>query len=515
MSENQGIRPEDNTAPERDEQVVPERPAAPSQPAAAAASQPAASTPPYPAQPPHPGAPQHPGAQAPYGQAPGRPYGAPPQGYAAPRYPYAAQGPQAPSATQPTQPTQPLGGEQSSSAGKPGIGAGKVAALMVAAALVGGAAGVGGAYAGVSIWGDSQTVASSGPVSVTVNDTENVNQITGIAAKVVPSTVTISASAGDSAGGTGSGVILSEDGYVVTNTHVVTLDGATSDPALSVTTADGRVYDAEIVGLDPLYDLAVIKLVDAEGLTPIEFADSADLNVGDAAIAVGAPLGLSNTVTNGIVSALNRSIQIASSAAPETPEDGSQQAPEEGQEGPFYFDFGQGEPQQPTSTISISVLQTDAAINPGNSGGALVDSEGKLIGINVAIATAGSSSESGSIGVGFSIPSDIVKRVTDELIETGEASHGLLGAMVAPAASIEGATTTGAYIDEVTEGGPAAEAGLRPGDIVTGFDGLPITNATDLTAQVRAVGGGSEATLTVVRDGEARTVEVTLGELTD
>ncbi|MBD7956736.1 trypsin-like peptidase domain-containing protein [Microbacterium sp. Sa4CUA7] len=514
MSENQGTRPEDHTEPERAEQAVPERPAAPSQPAPSSAAQPAAATPSYAGQPPHPGAPQRPGAQPPYGQAPSRPYGAPPQGYGAPQYPYAAPGAHAASATQPT---QPLGGEQASSAasGKSGIGAGKVAALMVAAALVGGAAGVGGAYAGVSIWGNSQTVAASGPVSVTVNDSEDVNQITGIAAKVVPSTVTISASAGDSAGGTGSGVILSEDGYVVTNTHVVTLDGATSDPTLSVTTADGRVYDAEIVGLDPLYDLAVIKLVDAEGLTPIEFADSADLNVGDAAIAVGAPLGLSNTVTNGIVSALNRSIQIASSAAPETPEDGSPQAPDNGQDGPFYFDFGQGEPQQATSTISISVLQTDAAINPGNSGGALVDSEGKLIGINVAIATAGSSSESGSIGVGFSIPSDIVKRVTDELIETGEASHGLLGAMVAPAASIEGATTTGAYISEVTEGGAAAEAGLQPGDIVTGFDGLPITDATDLTAQVRAVAGGSDATLTVVRDGETRTVEVTLGELTD
>ena len=168
-----------------------------------------------------------------------------------------------------------------------------------------------------------------------------------------------------------------------------------------------------------------------------------------------------------------------------------------------------------TSTISISVLQTDAAINPGNSGGALVDSEGKLIGINVAIATAGSSSESGSIGVGFAIPSDIVERITDEIIEDGAATHGLLGAMVAPAASIEGATTTGAYIDEVTPGGAAAEAGLRQGDIVTGFDGLPITSATDLTAQVRAVAGGSTVSLTYLRDGETRTTDVTLGELVD
>ncbi|MCR2784495.1 MULTISPECIES: trypsin-like peptidase domain-containing protein [unclassified Microbacterium] len=510
MNENEGIRPEDIPAsgsPEQPAPVAPERPPLPTQPAAQSASQPG----PYAGQP-YPGAPQRPGVQPPYGsgQPAGRPYGAPAPGYGAPQQSYAGN-------ASATQPTAPLSGTESGGtrSEKSTVGAGKVAALMVAAALVGGTAGLGGAYAGVNIWSASQPVTASGPASVTINEPDEVNQTTGVAAKVVPSSVTIAASSGD-AGGTGSGVILTEDGYVVTNTHVVTLDGATSDAALSVTTADGRVYDAEIVGLDPLYDLAVIKLVDAEGLTPIEFAESGDLNVGDVAIAVGAPLGLSNTVTNGIVSALNRSIQIASSAAPETPEDGTEQTPPgEGEEGPYYFDFGQGEPQQATSTISISVLQTDAAINPGNSGGALVDDEGKLIGINVAIATAGSSGESGSIGVGFSIPSDIVKRITDELIETGEASHGLLGAMVAPAASVEGATTTGAYIDEVTEGGAAAEAGLRAGDIVTGFDGLPITDATDLTAQVRAVAGGSEVSLTVIRDGETRTVDVTLGDLTD
>ena len=148
-----------------------------------------------------------------------------------------------------------------------------------------------------------------------------------------------------------------------------------------MTTSDGRVYDAEVVGTDPTYDLAVIKLVDAEGLTPVEFADSSELNVGDQTIAVGAPLGLSNTVTTGIVSALNRSIQIASSAAPDS---GDAQTPDEqtpddqtpdGGQSPFQFDFGEGDNQAPTPTesISIAVIQTDAAINPGNSGGALVD----------------------------------------------------------------------------------------------------------------------------------------------
>ena len=207
-----------------------------------------------------------------------------------------------------------------------------------------------------------------------------------------------------------------------------------------MTTADGRVYDAEVVGTDPTYDLAVIKLQDAEGLTPIEFADSSELNVGDETIAVGAPLGLSNTVTTGIVSALNRSIQIASSAAPDSSDaeddsEGDSPVPDDGQTPPFFFDFGEGEnqAQSPTESISIAVIQTDAAINPGNSGGALVDSEGKLIGINVAIASAGGTgAEAGSIGVGFSIPSNIVQRITDEIIENGSATHGLLGASVSP-----------------------------------------------------------------------------------
>ena len=398
-------------------------------------------------------------------------------------------------------------GERAAPEGK--VGAGKIVAVLVAAALVGAGSGLGGAAIGAAMFDGDGTVVSSGPSQVIINDTDEVNQTAAIAAKTLPSVVTISASDGSS-GGSGSGVILSEDGYVVTNTHVVTLDGATAEPALRATTSDGRVFDATIVGTDPIYDLAVIKLTDAEDLDPIEFADSSDLNVGDTTVAVGAPLGLSNTVTTGIVSALNRSIQIASAAAPDS---GDQ---EEGEDSPFQFDFGQGQGQTgSTGTISIAVIQTDAAINPGNSGGALVDGQGDLIGINVAIATAGGSSSegAGSIGVGFAIPSNIVERVTQELIEDGVATHGLLGAMVGNAAQVDDATLAGAYIDEVTPGGAAAEAGLRAGDIVTGFDGVPITDATDLTAQVRALPGGAEADLVYVRDGEAREVTVTLGDL--
>ncbi len=471
MSDTTGARPDDHTP----------TPAPAPTPGVPATPAPAAGLPPRPPLPPYP-----------------------PAGYGMPAHPSAA-----------TQPTLPLSAEPAAPAAPRRTGgAGRVVGLIVAAALVGGAAGLGGAYAGLSLWGGTEAGPIAGPQTITVNDTEDVTATTAIAAKVVPSVVTISASGGGG-GGTGSGVVLSEDGYVLTNTHVVTLDGQTGEATVTATTSDGRVYDAEIVGTDPVYDLAVIKLADATDLTPIEFADSDELNVGDATVAVGAPLGLSNTVTTGIVSALNRSIEVASSAAPEDDEEEGD-APEEGQESPFFFDFGQGQRQSgPSETISIAVIQTDAAINPGNSGGALVDGDGRLIGINVAIASAGGSSggQAGSIGVGFAIPSVIAQRVADEIIEDGSASHGLLGASVQPASAVEDAEISGAYIQEIVAGGAADAAGLRRGDIVTEFDGKPITDSIDLTAQVRALAAGSEATLTFVRDGQSRTVEVTLGEL--
>ncbi|MDY0828867.1 trypsin-like peptidase domain-containing protein [Microbacterium sp. BG28] len=498
MSDNQGSRPESE-----DSVSEPVAPAASPQPAPASdvpTTPPAAAAPVGPAMPPRPPYP------ASYPKAPA--------GYGGPA---AATG-QAFGPGAQTAPTLPLGGPAPSAPVRKKSAAGRTVGLLVAAALVGGAAGVGGTYAGISMWGQTQTTAASSPTVVTVNDTQKVNNVTAVAAKVLPSVVTISATASNG-GGTGSGVVLSADGYVLTNTHVVTLDGATADPTLSVTTSDGKVYKATLVGTDPTYDLAVIKLTDASGLTPIDFADSSKLNVGDQAIALGAPLGLDNTVTTGIVSALNRSIEIASSAAPDdssTKDDGGQGQ----QESPFQFDFGQGQQQQQqqsaNATIKIAVIQTDAAINPGNSGGALVDSDGKLIGINVAIASSGGSSsggQSGNIGVGFSIPANIAQRVADEIIKDGSATHGLLGATVADAASQKNATIQGAYIQDVSSGGAAAAAGLRSGDIVTEFNGVPVTNAIDLTAQVRAAAGGSDATLSYVRDGKTETAKLTLGTL--
>ena len=322
--------------------------------------------------------------------------------------------------------------------------------------------------------------------------------------------------AGSDQGGSGSGVIISDDGYVLTNTHVVTLGGAVADPTIRVTTSDGRIFSATVVGTDPIYDLAVIKLEDATDLTPIDFADSSKLNVGDTAVALGAPLGLSNSVTTGIVSALNRSIQIASSALPDSSSEDApqneQETPEEG-EGPFQFDLPGNTSQQSSESISIAVIQTDAAINHGNSGGALVNAKGELIGINVAIASSGSSEESGSIGIGFAIPANIAQRVSEEIIADGAASHGLLGASVRDAASVENADVSGAYIAEVTGGGAAAAGGLKADDVVTAFNGVPITSASDLTAQVRAAAAGSDAKVTYIRGGKEYEIEVTLGEL--
>ncbi|WP_448810531.1 S1C family serine protease [Agromyces bauzanensis] len=433
-----------------------------------------------------------------------------------------------------TQPTTPLAGvppygattaATAAPAAKPrrvGLG---VAAAIVAAALIGGASGAGITALVTANDTPAATDASGTAQNIVVNDTDSVNQITAVAAKASPSVVTISVS-GSQAGGTGSGIILSEDGYVLTNTHVVTLDGATGDPTIQVKTSDGHLYDAELVGTDPLSDLAVIKLVDASGLTPLEFADSDKLNVGDTAIAIGAPLGLSGTVTNGIISALNRSIDVASSAAPTTPDDQSQDGQDgqgdqgDGSDSPFDFFFDLPDPeggqsQQPSANagqVSLPVIQTDAAINPGNSGGALLDSDGKLIGVNVAIlSTGGASGEAGNIGVGFAVPSNLAERIAKELIENGAATHGLLGATVTSAESDAESTTVGALISEVSQGGAAEQAGLEAGDVVTAFNGVPITDQTDLTAQVRALPGGASAKITFLRDGESTTVDVTLG----
>jgi putative serine protease PepD len=248
----------------------------------------------------------------------------------------------------------------------------------------------------------------SQPAPIVVNQPDRVDWVTGAAAEAAPSVVTLAVQS-ETSSGSGSGVILTEDGFILTNAHVVTLSGLTEDADISARLSSGEVYRARLVGFDPVYDLAVIK-ISATGLKPMAFADSTALNVGQSVVAIGAPLGLASTVTQGIVSALNRTIQVASSEV-------------NGDSG-LQFWTGNG-----AAPISIQVIQTDAAINPGNSGGALVDSQGKLIGINVAIATAGGG-EAGSIGVGFAIPANTSDRIAKEIMATGSATHGLLGALV-------------------------------------------------------------------------------------
>jgi len=370
---------------------------------------------------------------------------------------------------------------------KPLTATGGVIIGALVASVMGGGIAVGGYYLGTA------------PAPVVVNRSENLNWVSAAATTALPSVVTIKV--GDSsAGGSGSGVFLTKDGYILTNTHVVTLDGETKNPTVEVQTFDKRTYTAKIVGTDPMNDLAVIKISAPIEFKPISFDDSSKLNVGDPVIAIGAPLGLPETVTTGIVSALNRTISVANSSAPS---DGSG----------LQLWNGSG-----AAPVSLSVIQTDAAINPGNSGGALVDDQGKLIGINVAIASTGSSTsgQSGNIGVGFAIPSNVAKRIADEIIKTGKASHGLLGALVTDQPFSKSSTVSfsvGALIKEVTAGGPAATAGLQAGDVVTKFNGKVILEAGDLTAAVRWEPAGAQSTLEFIRDGKTQTLSVTLGSL--
>lgn len=371
-----------------------------------------------------------------------------------------------------------------------------VVTTIAMGALLGGVAGGGVGIAAFNFM--------SAPSAIVVNNLDSVNWVTAAAAKASPSVVTLSVSSGSS-GGSGSGVILTDDGYILTNTHVVTLEGETADPSIEVKTTDGKVYTATLVGTDPTNDLAVVKVSAPVKLIPATFADSTKLNVGDSVVAIGAPLGLETTVTKGILSALNRTIQVASAAAPDS----------NGGQGGLQLWNG----STSAAPINLSVVQTDAAINPGNSGGALVNERGEIVGINVAIATAGSTSagQAGSIGVGFAIPSNIAMRIADEIMKTGSASHALLGAMVSDATKSNGTASfsVGAKIEELTVGGPAEKAGLKVGDIVTKFNGQVIESSSQLTAAVRQLPADSKAQIEVTRDGKTVSIDVKLGNASD
>ena len=305
-----------------------------------------------------------------------------------------------------------------------------------------------------------------------------------IAARVLPSVVSINVSGGGQQD-TGSGVILRSDGYILTNNHVVS--AATGGGKVAVVFNDGSTADARIVGTDQEDDLAVIK-VNKTGLPAATLGSSSAVRVGDPVLAVGSPLGLTGTVTSGIVSALNRPVDTTSQQQDINP-------------------FGNS---GPTTATVISAIQTDAAINPGNSGGALVNASGAVIGINSAIASTSSplGGQAGNIGVGFAIPIDQAKVIAKELIETGHAAHPLMGVSLADATDSNGNDL--ARVQDVSAGGPADKAGIQVGDVIVAVGGQQTAGADAVIAAIRTHQPGDRVAVTIERDGSRKTVTVTL-----
>jgi len=400
------------------------------------------------------------------------------------------------------QPGEPQQAPQSG--GIPRVGL--IVAGIAIGAVIGGVAGAGVTALTIGQFGSAAE--STGRESLTITNPDDATIVTAIAAKAIPSVVTLEV-VSQAGAGTGSGVIISEDGYLLTNNHVVSLDGGRDDASIRVFLSDGRILPGELIGTDPYSDLAVVK-IDATGLTPAKFADSAKLNVGDLTVAIGAPLNLANTVTTGVVSALYRGITVGSAEIEQAPDSAEPNNPED----LWNFEFDQQQPQATVGTVTIPVIQTDASINPGNSGGALLDSKGELIGINVAIASTASSSETaGSVGLGFAIPSNLAKRVADELISGERVSHGKLGVSVEDASGSVDAQQSGALVKEVSPGSPAAKAGIKPGDVIISLNGVPVQDGTSLSGLVRYYPAGTEVEIEYVRDGKVNTTQVTLDSL--
>ncbi|MDO9455664.1 trypsin-like peptidase domain-containing protein [Nocardioides sp.] len=303
-----------------------------------------------------------------------------------------------------------------------------------------------------------------------------VGGVTAVADAVLPSTVQIIAEFdGQDEGATGSGFVLDKSGHVITNNHVVA-SAAESNGPVRVVDQDGNSYEARIVGRSPVYDLAVLELPDDADLQPASLGASRRLRVGDGVVAIGSPLGLSATVTAGIVSALNRPVSTGSAS---------------------------------DDTSYINAVQTDAAINPGNSGGPLVNLRGQVVGVNSAIATSGGATngEAGNIGVGFAIPVEQVRITADQILKTGQARYPVIGAQVGGAAS---SGVTGAQLRSVLADTPAEDAGLEDGDVVTEVEGQRVVDGISLIVNIRTHQPGERLEFTYVRDGEERTTTVEL-----
>ncbi|MFE6972355.1 S1C family serine protease [Streptomyces sp. NPDC057682] len=363
-------------------------------------------------------------------------------------------------------------------------GAGGLVAAVVVAALVAG--GIGGA---LGFWAADNRSDDTGSTTVSATGTpqdlkRDPGTVAGVAAKALPSVVTIDAQGGDGEGGTGTGFVYDKEGHILTNNHVVA--SAADSGQLTATFSNGKKYDAEVVGRAQGYDVAVLKLKNPpQGLTPLPLGNSEQVAVGDSTIAIGAPFGLSNTVTTGIISAKNR---------------------------PVASGDGSG-----GSNSYMSALQTDASINPGNSGGPLLSAGGAVIGINSAIQSTGSTgqSQAGSIGLGFAIPINQAKNVAEQLIKTGQPVYPVIGATVTMEEKSGGAVISdqgAGGTDAVTKDGPAARAGLRAGDVITKFNDTVVDSGPTLIGEIWTHKPGDTVTLTYKRDGKTHTAEVTLGE---
>ena len=348
-------------------------------------------------------------------------------------------------------------------------------AVVVATSLLAGALGAGlGAGAVIATDDDSPTGNGSSASAADVSTaTLPDGSVAKVAAKVLPSVVSIQFT-GTAGSGTGSGVVIDDSGLIVTNNHVV--EEAANGGSLTVSFQDGTTTSAEIVGRDPSADLAVIRVDGVDNLVPAKLGNSDDLQVGESVIAIGSPLGLNGTVTTGIVSALNR---------PVLPDPNS------------------------SDDSVLNAIQTDAAINPGNSGGALVNLDGELVGINSAIATLGASTggQSGSIGLGFAIPVNEAKWISNQLISDGTAEHARLGVTVEPSTG----DVLGAQVGTVESGSAADKAGLAEGDVITEFGDQSIDSPDALVAAVRSIEPGTQVSITYVRDGQTHTVDAEMG----
>lgn len=418
-------------------------------------------------------------------------HGGPPSADAPPSFgsPFGGSGGSGPHQTpQPAGPglnTPPFGGTTGAdfpaAAGVPPVGTSapakarpRAAVVLVAAALsavIGAGAGIGG-YAALGATGQANS-----PISVSTRPAANSpkldGSVTAAAAKISQSVVTINVQTGQGGVG-GTGVVLDKEGHILTNDHVVADAGRGGQ--IKVTLADGTVVDATVVGTSPKNDLAVIKITGGDHLVPATFATSSEVQVGQTVVAVGSPLGLSETVTSGIISNTARPVRS-------------------------------GE----TNDAVYLALQTDAAINHGNSGGPLVDLNGAVVGINSAIAGGGSAdSQSGNIGIGFAIPSDVATRVAEELIENGRSVDASLGISVGGVAADQ-EDPNGVPVRSVTPGSAADRAGLREGDRVTAVNDIRTTSADGLIAAIRYYAPGTKVQLSYQRGGQAETVEVTLG----